>query len=301
MLLSSHLDHRLEKKFKELYDQHLERSNAIDWSYHEFLPWDKGQDFKRVPYEPGQGNLTESLRIAVETALMTEVNLPWFTSHLNDTFRGSFKVMHDFIHRWTAEEDQHSSLLETYLLLTRNGDPHRLHELRKQTVEHGFVLDFTTPLETLAYTTLQELATMVFYNNVARVARHQDPDLATILRRLSKDEVLHYAFYRDAVKAHLEVDHNYVYYLADVMIKFTMPGAILPDYDERIGVIAREASYGPVEYFDQVFDVLMEYWGIEALRPSMPEAEEARQRVITHYGRLKRVCTRLRAAKEKIR
>jgi acyl-[acyl-carrier-protein] desaturase len=149
----------------------------------------------------------------------------------------------------------------------------------------------------LAYTTLQELATMVFYNNVARVAKDHDNDLATLLRRLAKDETLHYAFYRDAVKAHLEVDENYIYYIADVMIKFTMPGAVLPDYDERMNVIAREASYGPVEYFDQVFDVLVDYWGITFLRPSMPEAEEARQRVLKHYDRLKRVCARLRAAK----
>ncbi|AMA72378.1 acyl-ACP desaturase [Aneurinibacillus thermoaerophilus] len=297
MLLNSHLDHRLEKRFRELYTTHLERSRKIDWSYHEFLPWDRGQDFKSVPYEPGQGNLSEALRIAVETALLTEVNLPWFTSYLCETFKGSFSVMHDFIHTWTAEEDQHSSLLETYLLLTRNGDPRKLHQLRKQTVEHGWVGNFMTPLETLAYTTLQELATMVFYNNVARVAKEQDPVLSTLLRRLAKDEVLHYAFYRDAVKAHLEVDENYIYYIAGVMINFTMPGAVMPDYGERMSVIAREASYGPVEYFDQVFDVLVDYWAIPLLRPSMPEAEDARQRVLRHHERLKKVCARLRATK----
>jgi acyl-[acyl-carrier-protein] desaturase len=74
----------------------------------------------------------------------------------------------------------------------------------------------------------------------------------------------------------------------------------MPDYDSRMGVIAREASYGPVEYFDQVFDVLMDYWEIPALRPSIPEAEEARQRVIKHYERLKKVCARLRAIKARV-
>ncbi|WP_047154966.1 acyl-ACP desaturase [Aneurinibacillus tyrosinisolvens] len=298
-MLSSHLDHRLEAKFKELYRVHQERAANIDWSYHEFLPWDQGQDFKRVPYEPGQGNLSESLRIAVETALLTEVNLPWFTSHLNETFKGSFSVMHDFIHTWTAEEDQHSSLLETYLLLTRNGNPHTIHQLRKQTVEHGYVNDFTTPLETLAYTTIQELATMVFYNNVAKVAAEHDRTLSTLLRRLSKDETLHYAFYRDAVKSHLEVNENYIFYIADVMIKFTMPGEVIPDFEGRMSIIAKDASYGPIEYFDQVFEVLIEYWGIKQLRPSLPEAEEARLRVLKHYDRLKKVCTRLRAAKSR--
>lgn len=44
------------------------------------------------------------------------------------------------------------------------------------------------PFETMAYTSLQELATMVFYNNVAKVAGQHDKDLATLLRRLAKDE-----------------------------------------------------------------------------------------------------------------
>jgi len=81
------------------------------------------------------------------------------------------------------------------------------------------------------------------------------------------------------------------------MINFTMPGAVMPDYEERMSVIARDASYGPIEYFDQVFDVLVDYWNIHHIRPSKPEAEEARQRVLKHYERLKRVCARLRAMK----
>ncbi|WCK53449.1 acyl-ACP desaturase [Aneurinibacillus sp. Ricciae_BoGa-3] len=293
-MLQSQLDHRLEAKFKELYKTHRERAENIDWSYHEFLPWDQGQDFKRVPYHKNQGSLPDILKTAVETALLTEVNLPWFTTYLSDTFKGSFSVMHDFIHTWTAEEDQHSSLLETYLLLTRNADPKRLHQLRKHVVELGWIGEFSTPLETLAYTTLQELATMVFYNNLARAASVHDRTLAVLLRRLSKDEVLHYAFYRDAVKAHLEVDENYIFYVANVMINFSMPGAVMPDFEERMGMIAKGAGYGPVEYFDQVIEVLVEYWKIKSLRPSLPEAEEARQRILKHYERLKKVCTRLR-------
>ncbi len=61
----------------------------------------------------------------------------------------------------------------------------------------------------MTYKTLQELATMVFYNNVAKVVSKHDPDLATLLRHLANDETLHYAFYRDVIQIHLEMETNY--------------------------------------------------------------------------------------------
>ena len=82
-------------------------------------------DFRRVPWDESQVTLPAPIITAVETALLTEVNLPWFTSHLDQTFKGSLTVIKDFVHTWTSEEDQHSNLLETYLLLTRNVDPKR--------------------------------------------------------------------------------------------------------------------------------------------------------------------------------
>lgn len=163
--------------------------------YHDFLPWDKATDFRRVPWNESQITLPKLIITTVETALLTEVKLPWFTSYLDQTFKGSLSVIRDFVHTWTAEEDQHSNLLKTYLLITRNADPKRLHQLHKQTVENGWSPDCHTPFETMVYTSLQELATMVFYNNVVKMAGQHDKDLAALLHRLSKDEILHSAFY----------------------------------------------------------------------------------------------------------
>lgn len=283
------LDPKLEPKLTELYRLHKERASNIDWGYHDFLPWDKAQDFRRVPWDESQVTLPPALVTAVETALLTEVNLPWFTSYLHSTFKGSLSVIIDFIHTWTAEEDQHSNLLETYLLITRNVDPNRLHQLRKMVVEGGFEPDFSTPIESMAYTTLQELATMVFYNNVAKVAGPYDKDLATLLRRLAKDETLHYAFYRDVVKAHLELDPNYITEVANVVINFQMPGAVMPDFEDRMSIIAKEANYGPLQYFDQVLDVVIDYWEIRDLQPTLPEAIEAKEQILKYHGRLLRV------------
>ena len=103
-MLTNDLDFRLEPRLKELYEQHKKRAQKIDWGYHEFLPWDKGMDFKRVPWNESQVTLPTGMITAVETALLTEVNLPWFTTYLSETFKGSLSVITDFIHTWTSKK-----------------------------------------------------------------------------------------------------------------------------------------------------------------------------------------------------
>jgi acyl-[acyl-carrier-protein] desaturase len=288
-------DPKLEPYLTELYKQHRLRAANIDWSYHEYIPWELGESFIEKPWSISQRKLPEPIYLAVETSLLTEVNLPFFYHHLAVTFRGSLKVLQDFVHTWVSEEDQHSSLLETYLIITRNADPHELHRLRKTVVEGGFAPDFDTAMETMVYTTVQELATMVFYNNVAKSASEYDKRLASLLRRIAKDESLHFAFYRDAVKGYLSVDHNFVYYIHKAMTSFAMPGMEMPNFKERMDVIAKDANYGPVSYFNQVFEHLIQFWAIDKLQPSRPEAENAKQDLLAYYVKLKRISQRLAA------
>ncbi len=100
---------------------------------------------------------------------------------------------------------------------------------------------------------------------------------------------MHYAFYRDVVKIHLELEPNYCYYLGNVIMNFQMPGAVMPNFDKRMTIISKEANYGPLQYFDQVLDVLVEFWNLENLRPIAPEAEKARVDILKYHHRLKRV------------
>lgn len=286
----SALDQRLEGHIQKLYQAHLERATRIDWSYHQFLPQDL---LNGTALEPPP-KLTPPVYRAIETALLTEVNLPWFTTELHRGFVGSLEVMLDFVHTWTAEEDQHSTLLETYLLLTRNGDPGARAQLRKQVLQQGWYSSLSTAFEAVVYTTIQELATMTFYQNVAHVVEPDDPHLARILRRLAQDETLHYTFYREVVKAHLQVEPNYVWPLTDVMLNFEMPGAGMPDYKQRIAAMASDAAYGPEHHYRQVIDVLMRHWDIERLMPSYPEARAAQQKLLEQHQRLARFFARRR-------
>ena len=283
------VDRRLEGKLRELLKVHMERTKKIDWSYHALIPWERGRNFQTDPFHPSQATITPELAVAVETALLTEINLPWFTTGLTNTFAGSLEVLQDFVRTWTSEEDQHSNIFDTYLLVTRNTDPDRFHHLRKTVVSNAWTPEWGTPFDGMVYTTIQELATQAFYVNVARKADGEDPVLANILRTVAKDETLHYTFYREAVKAHLEVNPNYVWPLADVMMNFSMPGRLMPDFEERQIIIAAGSNYGIAEYYRQVVEVLMKLWDIKNLHPTFPQAQAALDKLNAHIERLARV------------
>lgn len=284
----------LEPKLRALYDQHRERANRIDWSYHEFLPLDQ---LKANP--DSLPRLSPAVYTAVETAVLTEVNLPWFTTHLHSAFKGALEVMIEFLHTWTAEEDQHALLLETYLLLGGHGDVKRRMALRKGIVRMGWATNIASHFQAVAYTAIQELATQTFYLRVADVAEKEDAMLSRALRRLAKDETLHMAFYRDAVKMHLEVEPNYVYPLADVLMKFEMPGSGMPNYQERSELLATEVNYGPEQFYSQVVDTLWKYWEIDKLQPTLLEAREAQTKVVNYHRKLGRIAARLATRRDR--
>lgn len=289
-----HLIPSLEPKLRELYDKHMERAARIDWSYHDYLPL---EEFHANP--DSIPHLSPTVYMAVETALLTEVNLPWFTTYLYSGFKGSFAVLLDFLQTWTAEEDRHALLLETYLLLGGNGDVKKRMALRKNVIRQGWASTIESHFGAIAYTAIQELATQTFYIRVAEIAESEDPKLARALRRLAKDETLHMAFYRDAVKMHLEVEPNYVYPLAETMMKFEMPGSGMPNYVERSEVLAAKARFGPPEYYTQVIDALWTYWEVDKLQPSLHAAREAQLRVIKYHDKLGRIAARYLTRRER--
>lgn len=284
----------LERKFKELYQAHLERSAKIDWGYHDLIPWERGRNFKTDPWHPSQATISPELALAVETALLTEINLPWFTTGLTEIFRGSLEVLQDFVRTWTSEEDQHSNILETYLLVTRNDDPDRLHRLRKNVLRKGWTPGMASPFKGMVYTTIQELSTQAFYVNVARKAEIEDPVLANILRTVAKDETLHYTFYREAVKAYLAVDPNLVEIVCEAFLEFAMPGYLMPDFAERQRIMALGANYGIAEYYKYVVDVLVKQWDIKNLNPTSLEAQAALMKLNRYLDTLAKLSARVR-------
>lgn len=289
----AHLIPSLEPKLAELYKRHKEHAARADWGYHEYLPLDQLRaDPQSLP------KLSDRVYLAVETALFTEVNLPWFTTGLSAVFKGSLAPLREFIYEWTAEEDQHAMLLETYLLLGDNGDHRERARLRKLIIRQGWEPGVEGHLQAIAYTAMQELATRVFYQRVAAECKREDPLLARALIRLAKDETLHYAFYKDAVKAHLEVEPNYVVPVAEIMLDFAMPGYDMPGYGVRAAVLSREGIYGPDHYYNLVVDHLWNEWDIAGLHPTANEARAAQKRLIEHHLKVGRIAVRYAARRK---
>jgi acyl-[acyl-carrier-protein] desaturase len=279
---------------RELLIRHRERSRAVDWAYFEYLPLDELRaDPQALP------KLSPRTLLAVETALFTEVNLPWFTTGLSATFKGSLAPLQEFVYDWTAEEDQHAMLLETYLLLGDNGDHRERARLRKLIIRQGWAPPVEDHLQAIAYTATQELATRAFYQRVATACKAEDPLLARALNRVAKDETLHYAFYKDAVKAHLEADPNYVEPLARMLLDFAMPGSEMPDYAVRDAILRREGIFSPSHFYSMVVDHLWREWDIPGLLPAARAAREAQRRLVEWHAKLGRIAARYRLRLER--
>ena len=259
------LDSSLEPHFASLLSRHREAAAKSEWSYHQFLP-----------PEIDEQSLSPTAYMAVETALLTEVNLPWYTAGLAHGLAGCPGPIRDFVRVWTSEEDQHATLLESYLLLTRSGDPDSRARSRKAMIAEGWSHGLAGPFEGMVYTAMQEAATRTFYLCAARACGDEHPLLGTALRRIAKDETLHMAFYRDVVKVHLDKDPDYLRPLAGVMVRFEMPwsASVQHDFEERRAYLATHGVFRLSDYLDEVVQPLWSYWGLDH---RLSESEETRK------------------------
>lgn len=262
----------LEGHFATLLARHKETAGKAEWSYHQFVPCEA--------FRAGElPSLSATAYLAVETALLTEVNLPWYTAGLSRGLAGCPDPIQEFVRVWTSEEDQHATLLESYLLLTDSGDHGARARARKGMIAAGWNHALAGPFEGMVYTAIQEAATRTFYLCAARACGEEHPALAALLRRIAKDETLHMAFYRDVVKAHLDVDPGYLRPLAAVMLRFEMPwsGSVLRDFEERRALLAAQGVFHLSDYLDDVVQPLWSYWGLDG---RSPEREETRRALV---------------------
>jgi len=141
----------------------------------------------------------------------------------------------------------------------------------------GWHHDLAGPFQGMVYTAIQEAATRTFYLCAARACGDEHPSLAAALRRIAKDETLHMAFYRDVVKAHLDVDPNYLRPLAAVLLRFEMPwsASVLSDFEERRAALSARGVFRLSDYFDDVVQPLWSYWALDGRTSEWEETRKA--------------------------
>lgn len=179
----------VESTMESLMDEHNERREH--WYFHDFIDWEKGASFKDKPWDASESTLSPEVRTAFVLNLLTEDNLPYYTS-LFGTYFDEESVMKKWSRLWTAEEGQHAIAMRSYLLTSRNCDPNLLEDDRMATVQGGWDPGFETVVDMFCYTSAQELATRISHRNAG--VKSDCETAHALMAKIARDENHHFLF-----------------------------------------------------------------------------------------------------------
>ncbi|MFI0928117.1 acyl-ACP desaturase [Streptomyces sp. NPDC021012] len=275
-------DIRILHALEEVVERELDRHLGVfkDWMPHEYVPWSRGRNFDGVlegePWSPEQSPLSEVGRVSMVVNLLTEDNLPSYHHEIATLF-GRDGAWGTWVHRWTTEEARHSIVMRDYLLASRAVDPAALERARTAHMSAGFESDNRhSPLHTVAYVAFQELATRISHRNTGHSSG--DPVCDRLLARVALDENLHMVFYRNLLKAALEIaPDDAVRAVADVVSGFRMPGHGLPGFERAAARIALGGVYDLRIHHDDVLQPVLRHLKVMDLSGLGPEGLKAQQ------------------------
>jgi len=273
-------------------ERHL--ASSVEWFPHEFVPYEERRSFIDEPWRPSDSRLSEVAQTALEVNLLTEDNLPYYHLSIWDAF-GRHESWAEWVRRWTAEEGRHAIVLRDYLVCTRGVDPRQLERGRMAMVQRGWYPEFAKlgPLDGVAFTSVQELATRISHRNAGLVT--DDETAVTLAARVATDENLHYVFYRDLATAAFQVDPSEMMLaVRRQVVGFKMPGVDMPGFAEKARAMARAGIYNLRIHHDQVLlPLLHKHWRIAEIDGLTDDAKRARDEILAHLGRLDGVARKL--------
>jgi hypothetical protein len=178
------------------------------------------------------GRLDDGQRSAVRFITFIEDHLPGYFAEYQRRFPLDEGVdLDEYVHnreiyhftvRWAQEEDAHARTLFRYQVAAGIAEP---EQLRRELAEEGrkpFELPHEHPATVFAYALVQEKATQIYYQQLRAVV--DEPVLAEVLTRLSRDEARHFTFMADMVELYLRHGGEAVVDpIRDVVAQFRMP------------------------------------------------------------------------------
>ncbi|KZF02742.1 MAG: acyl-ACP desaturase [Rhodococcus sp. (in: high G+C Gram-positive bacteria)] len=300
------LDHtELLTELEETLEQNLNRhlSMAKEWHPHDYIPWDEGRNFAAMggdDWDESQSRLSDLARTAMITNLLTEDNLPSYHRGLADNFSldGAWGT---WVGRWTAEENRHGIVMRDYLVVTRAVDPVELERARMQHMTTGVdaPMDGANFLHSVAYVTLQELATRVSHRNTGLACGDEVAD--RMLARVAADENLHMIFYRNLGAAALDLTPDQmVRAIADVATDFAMPGLNMPNFRKNAMALAKYGIYDLRQHLDEVLMPVLRKWQIFERNDFSGEGEKDRDRLAVFVDELAAKATKFEESRDRL-
>ena len=264
---SAKIQSRLIRDLEPVVAVELERHLAIqkNWYPHEYVPWSEGRDFAGPlngdAWEAKDSRLSSVAQDSLILNLLTEDNLPSYHSEITLSM-GRDGAWGNWIERWTAEEGRHSIVIRDYLMATRGVDPYELEDLRMAHMSLGYQTPYENDmLHTIAYVSFQELATRISHRNTGKIS--DDPIAEGMMQRIALDENLHMIFYRNTLKAALDLEPNAAMRaITDVVTNFDMPGANMPGFGRKAVQIALAGIYDMQQHLEEVIAPVLRAWEI---------------------------------------
>ncbi|MFB6892674.1 acyl-ACP desaturase [Kitasatospora sp. NPDC056327] len=279
---SAWTDARLILALEEVVEKELNRHLKVakEWMPHEFVPWSRGRDFDGVlggeAWQSADSKVTPLGRVSLVVNLLTEDNLPSYHHEIATMF-GREGAWGAWVHRWTAEEGRHGIAIRDYLLTTRAVDPVELERARMAHMSEGFESDNAhSMLQSVAYVAFQELATRISHRNTGHFAGCELAD--QLLAKIANDENLHMIFYRNLLKAALEIAPDQAMRaIADVVTDFRMPGHGIPGFERAAAQIALGGVYNLRIHHDDVLQPVLRHLKVMDVQGLGPEGARAQQ------------------------
>ncbi len=210
-----------------------------------------------------------------------------------------------WIRAWTAEENRHGNLLNTYLYLSGRVNMREMETSTQHLINDGF--DIQTgrdPYRNFIYTSFQELATNISHRRVASLVKQTgNKQLAKICGIIAADESRHANAYSHFVQRIFEIDASEMMLAFEDMMKkkIVMPAHFLRASGEAIGTLfshfsdaaQRTMVYTTQDYINILKSLLVE-WDIEHKVGLNDSAEKARDYLMALPNRLERIAERIR-------
>ena len=228
-------------------------------------------------------------RAALALNLLTEEGLPHF-HRLLAVYLGDDSFWRSWNNLWTAEEDRHGQVLHDYARDTRLLQQRKLEEMQFEYLRAGFHPEWDRdPYRVFAYTTVQERATQFSHSETGKIVAEYEPQLASILSQVAKEEARHYTFYRTVFGEILKRDPDQALHSASFILPaIDMPGVTMPGFRELADVIRRAGIYGPRDYL-RIVQEQIRYWRIESLEGLNELGRKAQEKIMGIPARLKRI------------
>jgi len=248
------------------------------WQPSDFLPDLTADDWaeRLARFRESARCLPDDLLVVLVGNMVTEEALPNYSVSLEQIAHNPTGTTDtpwaQWLRGWTAEENRHGDLLNTYLRLTGRVDMRAIELTIHHLIRNGFNQGGQgDPYAGLIYASFQERATRVSHGNVGKLAAAQGEDnLARICRKIAGDETRHETFYTRVIGEVMERDPEggVLAYRAMLKGRIAMPGRLMfdgkdPDLFDHFGSVSQRIGAYTFKDYGEIIAHLNEAWDIE--------------------------------------